>query len=136
MADQKKEIGEIAWVDLTVPNAKEVREFYLTVTGWDSDEFNMGDYSDYVVSTPEKKQTVAGIVHARGENADLPPYWLIYIKVRSLEESMEAARNSGGAILAGPKSFGTARFCVVKDPAGAVFGIIEGEAEGEEGDSE
>lgn len=136
MADDKKEIGEIAWVDLTIPNAKEVREFYLTVTGWDSDEFNMGDYSDYVVSTPEKKQTVAGIVHARGENANLPPYWLIYIKVRSLEESMEAARNNGGEIVAGPKSFGAARFCVVKDPAGAVFGIIEGDAEGEEGDGE
>lgn len=136
MAGDKKGVGEIVWVDLTIPNAKEVREFYLSVTGWDSDEFDMGDYSDYVVAAPENNKTVAGIVHARGENADLPPYWLIYVKVRNLEESMEAARNGGGQILAGPKSFGAARFCVVKDPAGAVFGIIEGEAEGGEGDDE
>lgn len=134
MADDKKEIGEIVWVDLTIPNAKDVREFYLSVTGWDSNEFNMGDYSDYVVATPEKSKTVAGIVHARGDNADLPPYWLIYIKVRSLEESMKAARDGGGEVLAGPKSFGEAKFCVIKDPAGAVFGIIEGETgEGEGG---
>lgn len=132
MADEKKEIGEIVWVDLTIPNAEEVREFYLSVTGWGSDEFNMGDYSDYVVATPQNNKTVAGIVHARGDNAGLPPYWLIYIKVRSLEESMEAARSRGGEILAGPKSFGAARFCVLRDPAGAVFGIVEGEA-GEEG---
>lgn len=128
MAGDVKKIGEIVWVDLTIPNAKEVREFYQSVTGWESDEFKMGDYSDYVVATPESKETVAGIVHARGENADLPPYWLIYIKVRNLEESLDAARRLGGEVLAGPKNFGAARFCVLKDPAGAVFGIIEGEA--------
>jgi predicted enzyme related to lactoylglutathione lyase len=130
MASDVKEIGEIVWVDLTIPNAKEVREFYQSVTGWESSEFKMGDYSDYVVATPEKKETVAGIVHARGENADLPPYWLIYIKVQNLEASLDAARSNGGEVLAGPKSFGAARFCVLKDPAGAVFGIIEGEAGG------
>jgi hypothetical protein len=128
MAGDEKEIGEIVWVDLTVPDAAGVREFYLSVTGWDSHEFKMGDYSDYVVATPGKNQTVAGLVHARGENADLPPYWLIYVKVKSLEESIKAARASGGEILAGPKNLGDARFCVLKDPAGAVFGIIEGEA--------
>jgi predicted enzyme related to lactoylglutathione lyase len=129
MASGGKRVGEIVWVDLTIPNAEEVREFYQSVTGWDSDEFNMGDYSDYVVQTPgEKKDTVAGIVHARGANADLPPHWLIYVKVENLEESMEAARRNGGEVLAGPKSFGNARYCVLKDPAGAVFSIIEGEA--------
>lgn len=125
-------IGEIAWIDLTIPNAKEVRQFYESVTGWDSSEFEMGDYSDYVVASPESKETVAGIVHAKGENADLPPYWVIYIKVKSLEESLEAAEKQGGTLLAGPKSFGEARFCILKDPAGAVFGIIEGDAGGDE----
>lgn len=129
MGSDGKKIGEIAWVDLTIPNAKEVRDFYQSVVGWGCDEFDMGEYSDYVVATPdENKDTVAGIVHARGPNADLPPYWLIYIKVANLDESMAAAKSNGGEILAGPKSVGEARFCVIKDPAGAVFGIIEGEA--------
>jgi predicted enzyme related to lactoylglutathione lyase len=129
MAKDVKEIGEIVWVDLTIPNAdKVVREFYLSVIGWEASEFNMGDYNDYVVATPENKQTVAGICHALGDNAGLPPYWLVYIKVRSLEASLAAARSNGGELLAGPKQFGGARSCVLKDPAGAVFAIIEGDA--------
>ena len=130
MANDVKEIGEIVWVDLTIPNAKEVQEFYLSVTGWDCSEFNMGDYSDYAVSTPDNKQTVAGIAHARGDNAALPPQWLIYIKVRSLDASVAAAKSKGGKVLAGPKQFGGARFCVLRDPAGAAFAVIEGEAGG------
>jgi predicted enzyme related to lactoylglutathione lyase len=128
MANDVKEIGEILWVDLTIPNAEKVRDFYLSVTGWEANEFKMGDYSDYVITTPHNKQTVAGICHARGKNADLPPHWLIYIKVRSLEASLAAAKRNGGEILAGPKELGAARFCVLKDPAGAVFAVIEGEA--------
>ena len=128
MANEVKGIGEIAWVDLTIPNAEEVREFYLAVTGWESNEFKMGDYSDYVVASPENKETVAGICHARGNNAGFPPHWLIYIKVKSLDESIAAAKSKGGEIVVGPKEFGAARFCVLKDPAGAVFAIIEGEA--------
>jgi predicted enzyme related to lactoylglutathione lyase len=128
MANDVKEIGEIVWVDLTIPNAEEVREFYLSVTGWEANAFKMGDYDDYIVTTPDNKENVAGICHARGNNAALPPYWLIYIKVRSLEASIDAARRKGGEILAGPKQFGAARFCVLRDPAGAVFAIVEGEA--------
>src|SRR5438046_1035518 len=99
MANDVKEIGEIVWFNLTVPNAEEVREFYRAVTGWEADEFKMGDYSDYVIKTPQNKQTVAGICHARGENAALPPHWIIYIKVHNLEASLAAARCKGGEIL-------------------------------------
>ena len=131
MANDVKEIGEVAWVDLTIPGAeKVVREFYQSVIGWEVSEFNMGDYNDYAVATPEGKETVAGICHARGENASLPPHWIIYIKVKSLEASVAACRANGGEVLTAPKQFGGARFCVLKDPAGAVFGVIEGDAGG------
>ena len=132
MANDVKEIGEIVWVDLTIPNAeKVVQEFYRAVTGWDVSEFNMGDYNDYAVSTPDNKEkTVAGIAHALGDNAALPPQWIIYIKVKSLDASIAAAKSNGGKVLAGPKQFGGARFCVLKDPAGAAFAVIEGDAGG------
>jgi catechol-2,3-dioxygenase len=31
------QVGTIGWVDLTVPNADEVRDFYMEVVGWKSD---------------------------------------------------------------------------------------------------
>jgi predicted enzyme related to lactoylglutathione lyase len=130
MANEVKDIGEIVWVDLTIPDAEKVREFYLSVVGWEVSAFDMGDYSDYVTMTPHKKESVAGICHARGSNANLPPSWIIYIKVKNLDASLDAARANGGEIVAGPKEFGAARFCVLKDPAGAVFAVMEGEAGG------
>ena len=130
MANEVKEVGEIVWHDLTVPNAAQVREFYQSVIGWEADEFKVGDYNDYVISTAQNKQTVAGLCHARGDNANLPPQWLVYIKVHNLDASLEAVRRNGGEILVGPKPFGNARFCVLKDPAGAAFAIVEGEAGG------
>jgi predicted enzyme related to lactoylglutathione lyase len=107
-----------------------VREFYQSVIGWEADEFKVSDYNDYVISTAQNKQTVAGLCHARGDNANLPPQWIIYIKVHNLDESLAAARQKGGQVLVGPKPFGNARFCVLKDPAGAVFAVVEGEAGG------
>lgn len=127
-----KEIGEIVWVDLTIPNAEEVRQFYNSVIGWEADEYKMADYSDYVIKSPKSKQSVAGICHAKGDNASLPPQWLIYIKVENLEKSITAAELGGGEILDGPKQAGTSRMCVLKDPAGAVLALIEEEAEDED----
>jgi predicted enzyme related to lactoylglutathione lyase len=98
MAGKSKAVGEIVWVDLTIPDADNVRDFYESVVGWHSSDFDMGGYKDYVVATPGKKDTVAGIVHARGENADLPPHWIIYIKVKDLQASTDAARRKGGKV--------------------------------------
>lgn len=137
MGSGKTPIGGIAWVDLTIPDAAGVKEFYRSVTGWEVGEFDMGGYSDFMVSSPADKETVAGICHAKGDNANLPPSWLIYVKVENLDASIEAAKREGGEVVTEPKSFGAARFCVLKDPAGVAFAIIEGEAGGEdEGDAD
>jgi uncharacterized protein len=126
MADDVKKIGEIGWVDLTIPDATKVKEFYNSVVGWEAKEFKMGDYADYVVKSPHTKETVAGICHARGSNANQPPYWLIYIAVKDVQASADAAVRNGGEIVAGPKGSGASRICVLKDPAGAVFAVMQG----------
>jgi hypothetical protein len=40
-------VGRITWVDLTVPAASELREFYAAVVGWSTSEVAMGDYADF-----------------------------------------------------------------------------------------
>ena len=72
----KPEVGAIGWADLTVENAEQVRDFYRVVVGWKVTELSMGDYNDYCMNTPTGRKTVAGVCHARGTNADLPPQWL------------------------------------------------------------
>lgn len=116
-------IGQITWRDLTVPNAQEVRDFYSGVVGWDWSGQNMGGYDDFNMLSPETGETVAGICHARGSNAHLPPQWLVYITVADVDASAERCRKLGGKVLDGPRTMGDARFCVIQDPAGAVAAL-------------
>ena len=56
MADNRTlEIGSIGWIDLTVPDAPAVRDFYQAVTGWGVKEVGMEDngvaYSDFAMQT-------------------------------------------------------------------------------------
>lgn len=122
----KPAAGSITWADLTVPNAEAIRNFYSEVAGWTFEPVDMGGYSDYSMTSPENGQPLAGICHARGVNAGLPPQWLIYITVTDLEQSAVRCTALGGKIIAAPQKMGSfGRFCVIQDPAGAVAALFE-----------
>ncbi len=125
MSDSDKPTpGTIGWTDLTVENAEEIREFYQAVAGWTSSAVDMGGYSDYNMEATPGDPTV-GICHARGANANLPPQWLIYIVVEDLDASLSSCKEKGGEIINGPRSIGAARYCVIRDPAGAVCALYQ-----------
>lgn len=116
----------IHWVDLTVPDADKLRDFYQHVVGWTVTDVDMGGYKDYCMNLPDTQRTVAGICHARGVNAKLPPQWLIYITVKDLDKSIQACLQRGGEVLSEPTPMGQGhRYCVIKDPAGAVAALYE-----------
>jgi uncharacterized protein len=116
--------GTISWTDLTVANADEVRDFYEAVTGWAPEPLSMGAYSDYVMNDADG-EAVAGVCHARDGNANLPAQWLIYVTVDDLDHSMAECERLGGSVLTPPRSYGGGRYCVIKDPAGAVCALYQ-----------
>lgn len=118
-------LGKIVWYDLTVPNADEIRDFYSSVAGWKFSEHPMGEYSDYEMKPKDSDETVAGICHARGTNASVPPVWMLYIIVENVQNSAEECVRLGGKIIDGPRMMGKQSFCVIQDPAGAMIGLIE-----------
>lgn len=123
---EKPSPGTVAWTDLTVPDAEAIRDFYARVVGWVPESVDMGEYSDFNMTVPDTKAPAAGICHARGVNADLPPVWMVYLVVRDLEESLAGVRDGGGVVLAGPKSMGPgSAYAVIRDPAGAVAGLYQ-----------
>ena len=124
MADTPKP-GTVGWMDLTVPNAGAVKDFYVAVTGWEPSAVSMGDYEDYCMA-PAGSGPVAGVCHARGANADLPPVWMIYITVANLDASLEQVAALGGKVVKPATGMGGyGRFAVVQDPAGAVSSLFE-----------
>lgn len=119
-------VGAIAWFDLTVPNAVAVRDFYAAVVGWVPEPVDQGGYADANMVLPVGGTPVAGVCHALGENADLPPQWLAYLVVADLDASIRTCVDRGGSVVAGPKGESPGgRFCVIRDPAGAVAALID-----------
>ncbi len=123
--EEKLETGSIIWADLTIPNAKEVQNFYSEVIGWKSEPVSMGNYNDFSMNSPDTGRTIVGICHSRGVNSDLPPQWLIYFTVTDVDESAKKCKEKGGKVIAGPRDMGKyGRYCVVQDPAGAVAALF------------
>lgn len=113
-------LGTVMHLDLTVPDAPAVRDFYADVIGWTPEP--LGD--DWMMLAPDGTPA-AGICHARGENADLPPQWLAYIAVDDLAAAVQQVTAAGGAVVAGPKGDGPGSYAVVRDPAGAVLALMQ-----------
>ncbi|HXV78009.1 MAG TPA: VOC family protein [Candidatus Polarisedimenticolaceae bacterium] len=122
----KPPVGTVVWTDLTVDDAERLRDFYRRVVGWGVAPVEMGGYSDFSMTAPASGDAVAGVCHARGTNEGLPAQWLVYITVENLDRSIAACEELGGTVVNGPKSMGShGRYCVIRDPAGAVAALIE-----------
>lgn len=113
----------IGWHDLTVPDAERIRDFYASVVGWKPEPVPMGEYADFNMTSDGTP--IAGVCHARGENADMPAQWIFYVVVTDLDACIASAVELGGEAVVGPKSMGEARYAVIRDPAGALCGLYQ-----------
>ena len=123
--------GSVGWIDLTVENASERRDFYAAVIGITTADAPMKDgdeeYADYVLNDAGGN-AVAGVCHKRGGNSRFPSAWMVYFNVDDLDASMAAVTNGGGAIIVPAKSMGGyGRYCVIEDPGGATCALFEPE---------
>jgi len=122
---EKPKPGSISWVDLTVPNASEVKDFYAAVAGWRVMPIEMEGYDDFCMMPPDAGAPAAGISHASGPNADLPAQWLVYITVPDVEAALKVCREKGGQVIRDLKDMGGAKMAVIRDPAGAVAALYQ-----------
>lgn len=125
-------VGKAVWRDLTVPDAPALRDFYAAVVGWEPADVSMGDYADYNMLASDGTPA-AGVCHARGVNANLPPVWLVYVPVADLDAALAEAGRRGGEVVAPPLSHGGWRRAVIRDPAGAVLALGEETEQAEPG---
>jgi uncharacterized protein len=117
--------GGIGWHDLTVEDAPRIRDFYQVVVGWRAEPLDMGGYDDYVMVQAGTADPVAGICHARGPNATIPPQWLVYFLVADLDWSVAACIRGGGEVVVAERDSPEGRYCIIRDPAGAVAALYQ-----------
>ena len=125
--DAAQPVGCIYWLDLTVPDASATRDFYREVVGWSAQDVEMRDggarYADYTMLAEDGKPA-AGICHARGVNAGLPPVWMIYLPVGDLAESVRRVEQEGGTVIKTMRGEdGKDVYAAIQDLAGVYFAL-------------
>ena len=69
---------------------------------------------------------IAGMVQMEGDSwpADVPNHWLVYFAVDDCQAAVAHVEALGGELMVQPTEVPPGTFAVVKDPQGAVFGVI------------
>lgn len=117
-------LGTIDWVDLNTPDVEVAVTFYSRVLGWtyETSSTAMGTYHVARVGGHD----AAGLMASPPDTGG-PAMWTVFVRVAAAAETVAAAVNAGGTVLAEPFDIpGGARVAVVADPAGAVLALISG----------
>jgi predicted enzyme related to lactoylglutathione lyase len=120
--------GCLAWNDLQTRDAQGAAGFYSGLFGWEMEIMGEANAPDYVVIQNTGRAN-GGIMPMSEAHGDAPPHWLPYFAVRSCDETVGKAKESGGAVLAGTMDVGNGKIAVLGDPQGAVFALFEGETD-------
>jgi uncharacterized protein len=104
------------------------RDFYREVVGWSVQEVEMEDggepYADYNMLGGDGSPA-AGVCHARGVNAGLPPVWMIYLPVGDLGESLRRVQEEGGKVIKAMQGEDDEYVhAAIQDPVGAYLALI------------
>lgn len=117
--------GEICWMELLVDDPTAALPFYSELFGWQFSApmaMNGGDY--YTVKV--NGEDVGGIMKRPPDVPKMPPIWMNYFSVTSVEQWSEKAQSLGGKIVM-PKTEipETGFFACIEDPTGAHSYLFE-----------
>lgn len=114
--------GTAVWHDLNTPKTKAAGKFYSKVFGWKTQDqkYSGNEYHLFKIG----RKGVCGMWPQ--PMPKLAPCWVTYWQVAKCAKSVTKAKRLGARVLMGTIEVpDMCRFAVLKDPKGAVFGILE-----------
>jgi hypothetical protein len=117
--------GAFCWVELGTTEPEAAKTFYGGLFGWTPDDMPMGPGRYYTM------WKLAGLelgamyqLSAEMLAQGVPPNWMLYVSVGSVDETLARVAAAGGQAVAGPFDVADAgRMAVVQDPQGAAVGL-------------
>ena len=124
-AELATEPGTLTWNECQTRDPQAAADFYRDVFGHEIETADMGG-SEYRVLKVDGK-SVAGMFSIPPEMTDLPPNWATTFAVEDADAAVRRAAELGAVVLVEPFDIPTVgRYAVLRDPVGAVFGILAG----------
>ncbi len=126
MGDVFKQNGAVSWTELMTTDVEGAKAFYSQLFGWKLEPMPMpGGEGEYTVIEVAEKTPIGGMMSLPPEAAGMPPAWGSYVTVDDVDAVAAHAVQLGGEILMGPMDIPkVGRFCVIRDPQGAVISAI------------
>jgi len=116
--------GTASWQDLNTPKPGVAGKFYDKVFGWKwaTKDFSGNEYTTFMLG----KQAECGMWPTPMKK--IPPSWVTHWQVVDCAKTVAKVKRLGGRVVMGTTAVpGVCRFAILKDPKGAVFGILEPE---------
>jgi len=116
--------NSFCWNELATSDTARAGDFYSTLFGWGKNVQQMGPMT--YTSFTNGDRPAGGMYKPSPEMGNVPPHWLVYFAIEDTDATVEKAGELGGKTVAPPMDIpGTGRFAIVRDPQGAVFGVIK-----------
>lgn len=124
MANEKPAHGTFCWNELLTRDRAGAGKFYSELLGWNAADSKMPGMDYTMFKTGDKD--AGGMMDMPKEIPnEVPSHWMSYITVDDVDETASKVTDLGGTILQGPQDIPqVGRFCAIKDPTGAVVGLI------------
>jgi len=113
--------GKFCWNELATTNVAAAKKFYSGLLGWKTQAFGKGmDYTQF----KKGKDMVGGMLKC--PQPGIPAHWVPYVIVDNVDATAKKAAKLRGTVLMPPFDIPTVgRIAVLRDPQGAVIGIIK-----------
>lgn len=123
--DFKPDLGDWIWIQLMSRDGRKATEFYSKIAGYKVVENTSATrLSDYVLTSGGYARATVRTIPP--EQEDVRPTWLAFVRVASVKEKVDQARNLGGKVLLDPKpELLDGKVAVIADPTGAAIGLME-----------
>ena len=116
-------VGDVCWNEHWAHDVGDALAYYGPLFGWTAASVDMPSGVAYTVCRVGDVRVAGMLPSPMG--GDVPPFWLYYVRVADADASAAKAVSLGGEVTDGPRDVpGVGRFALLKDPAGAVFGIL------------
>lgn len=121
--------GAFGWAELYARGLERAITFYEDVFGWSDSAQPLGDDGSYTLFEHEG-QALAGAEEMDPQIPDeTQSHWLVYFSVDDVDGRFAQAIELGGSAVVAPQDMPGGRYAIVSDPQGAVFGIMNAQAQ-------
>jgi predicted enzyme related to lactoylglutathione lyase len=122
--------GHFCWFELSTADQPAAKQFYSSLFGWTCNDQPMGPDSFYTMFQWRGRDIGACCTMQPDQRAQgIPPYWMTYVAVASVDDTVAKAAELGGqALMPGFDVFDAGRLAILQDPTGAIISVWQAKA--------